>query len=247
MDRASLKALLEREFCKRNRPEELSLARPDPLLVARAQGDEWSALICALFAYGSAKQIVAYLSSLDFSLLERDEKAISTHRFKPYRFQNSRDVSALFLALYRLKRAHPSLCSLFLSGYKNGGTLEGIHALQRGIWEHSARSSAGFRFLVGEAHSKSSPLKRWNMFLRWMVRKDELDLGCWAGAIPASELILPLDTHTFKVCKKLGILKRKSYDLKAALEATEFLKSLDSHDPIKYDFALYRLGQEREI
>lgn len=60
-----------------------------------------------------------------------------------------------------------------------------------------------------------------------------------------SELILPLDTHTFALCKKLKIIQRQSYDLKAAIEATEFLKKLDPHDPIKYDFALYRLGQER--
>ena len=80
------------------------------------------------------------------------------------------------------------------------------------------------------------------MFLRWMVRKDCIDLGFWEG-IRRSDLILPLDTHTFRVSQKLGILKRKSYDLKAALEVSEFLKKLDSKDPIKYDFALYRIGQ----
>ena len=84
------------------------------------------------------------------------------------------------------------------------------------------------------------------MYLRWMVRKDELDLGLWKG-VDTKDLILPLDTHTFKVSQKLGLLKRKTYDLKSALEITESLRAFDKKDPIKYDFALYRLGQEQIV
>jgi uncharacterized protein (TIGR02757 family) len=76
-----------------------------------------------------------------------------------------------------------------------------------------------------------------------MVRSDEIDLGLWSG-VDRSNLLIPLDTHTFNVSKKLGLLKRKSYDLKAVLELTDTLKSFDKSDPIKYDFALYRIGQE---
>ncbi len=82
------------------------------------------------------------------------------------------------------------------------------------------------------------------MFLRWMVRSDELDLGLWQN-INKKDLILPLDTHTFKVSQKLGLLNRKTYDLKSALEITSVLKTFDKNDPIKYDFALYRIGQEK--
>ena len=82
------------------------------------------------------------------------------------------------------------------------------------------------------------------MFLRWMVRSDELDLGLWNG-VNKKDLILPLDTHTFKVSQKLGLLNRKTYDLKSALEITSALKKFDINDPIKYDFALYRIGQEK--
>jgi uncharacterized protein (TIGR02757 family) len=77
-----------------------------------------------------------------------------------------------------------------------------------------------------------------------MVRHDELDMGLWTG-VDKSDLILPLDTHTFNVSKNLGLLSRKTYDLKSALLITEKLKEFDSNDPIKYDFALYRLGQEK--
>ncbi|CAA6806958.1 MAG: FIG01146831: hypothetical protein [uncultured Sulfurovum sp.] len=88
--------------------------------------------------------------------------------------------------------------------------------------------------------------KRYLMFLRWMVRSDEIDLGLWTK-IDKKDLLMPLDTHTFKVSQKLGLLKRKTYDMKAVLELTQRLKSFDATDPIKYDFALYRLGQEKIV
>ena len=90
----------------------------------------------------------------------------------------------------------------------------------------------------------NSPYKRYNMFLRWMVRCDNLDLGLWQN-VDKKDLLLPLDTHTFKVSQRLGLLSRKTYDLKSAILITEKLKEFDPLDPIKYDFALYRLGQER--
>jgi uncharacterized protein (TIGR02757 family) len=90
----------------------------------------------------------------------------------------------------------------------------------------------------------NSPYKRWNMFLRWMVRKDHLDMGLWEK-VDKKDLILPLDTHTFHISQKLGLLSRKTYDLKSALLVTQKLKEFDKEDPIKYDFALYRIGQEK--
>ncbi len=84
------------------------------------------------------------------------------------------------------------------------------------------------------------------MYLRWMVRKDELDLGLFTK-IHTKDLLIPLDTHTHKISLTLGLLKRKIYDYKSVLELTQNLKKLDANDPIKYDFALYRLGQSKEI
>ena len=79
---------------------------------------------------------------------------------------------------------------------------------------------------------------------RWMVRSDALDMGLWSK-IDKKDLLMPLDTHTFKVSQRLGLLKRKTYDMKATIELTNKLKKFDNSDPIKYDFALYRLGQEK--
>jgi uncharacterized protein (TIGR02757 family) len=99
-----------------------------------------------------------------------------------------------------------------------------------------------------------SSCKRWCMLLRWMGRKDELDPGLWCqgsglvGTFPegrslrASQLILPLDTHTGRISQYLGLTQRKTLDWKAALEITQNLSVCDSEDPTRYDFSLSRLG-----
>lgn len=90
---------------------------------------------------------------------------------------------------------------------------------------------------------KGASAKRLNMFLRWMVRKDngKVDFGIW-NRIPASGLFLPLDLHTGNVARKLGLLHRKSNDWKAVEEVTATLRKFDPTDPVKYDFALFGLG-----
>ncbi len=81
------------------------------------------------------------------------------------------------------------------------------------------------------------------MFLRWMVRKDNngVDFGLWNHINPA-RLICPVDLHVARVAKRLNLLQRKQIDWPAALELTEYLRTLDAHDPVKYDFALFGLG-----
>jgi uncharacterized protein (TIGR02757 family) len=242
----SLRERLEREAARRDDPGELSPERPDPLLVAREQEDERAILLCALFGYGSAAQIVKFLRSLDFSLLDAGEERIRTHLAgRRYRFQTSEDVARAFLMLGRLGRG--DLESLFLRGYeKNRSVLEGVAELLRRFHALDPLESYGLRFLFGTVPASPNPpsaYKRWMMFLRWMVRKDALDLGRWRG-VSRSDLVVPLDTHTFRVGHRLGLLGRKSCDWKAALELTESLKRFDPEDPVRFDFALYRIGQE---
>lgn len=90
---------------------------------------------------------------------------------------------------------------------------------------------------------RGSAAKRLNMFLRWMVRKDNcgVDFGIWTILKP-SQLFLPLDVHTANVTRKLGLLERKANDRKAVEEVTAKLRQLDPEDPVKYDFALFSLG-----
>lgn len=91
--------------------------------------------------------------------------------------------------------------------------------------------------------AKGSTCKRLNMYLRWMVRKDKngVDFGIWTKLKPA-DLICPIDLHVARVSKRFGLLHRKQIDWQAAVELTNYLKTLDPKDPVKYDFALFGLG-----
>lgn len=95
---------------------------------------------------------------------------------------------------------------------------------------------------------KKSTAKRLCMFLRWMVRRDKLgvDFGIWT-AIRPSQLMLPLDVHTGRVSRELGLLKRKQNDWQAVQEVTSALCQFDSSDPVKYDFALFGMGENGEL
>lgn len=250
----ALKTLLNNHYKLKNIATEIMLENPDPLLVVKEYQDnelfEEIALICALLSYGSARQIVITLKQLNFSLLHTSVDSIEKTNFPFYRFQTSADIKNLFIAIHKLV-CNCSIRRLVLEGYnKNFCVIEGIHSTINAIDKLLPNpKSRGLDFLIGKIKKNpknSSPLKRWNMYLRWMVRKDKLDFGRWSE-IATSDLILPLDTHTFRVCHYLGILERKTYDLYAALLATDSLKQFDPLDPIKYDFALYRLGQERSL
>ncbi len=237
--------LLEEQYEAFNHYHAISADLPDPLGVARQFRSDKVALFCALFAYGNARAIVRFLESCnlrffgEFGQLHWQESPLVIPHCtkKPYRFQTNEEIQEFFIALLSSGDLHTT----FYQAYKRDSLLKGIEVLQNLLYSKLVKISQGLEFLIGKPQS-NSPLKRWNMFLRWVVRKDCIDLGLWEG-IKRSDLILPLDTHTFRVSQRLGILKRRSYDLKAALEVSEFLRKLDSKDPIKYDFALYRIGQ----
>jgi len=253
----NIKQLLDNEVTNRNNSNEISEAKPDPLLIAKQNNSEYIALICALFAYGNVHQIIKFLHSLDFKMIENSEENIKVFFNKYYyRFQKADDIIALFIALKRLKEK-TTLENIFLEGYqKKQCVLEGIDKIIQSVREVYEYNSEGYKFLVGTPfkrdklgdikHIGNSPYKRYNMFLRWMVRSDNLDMGLWKQ-VDKKHLILPLDTHTFNVSLKLGLLQRKTYDLKSAILITNKLQEFDPEDPIRYDFALYRIGQEKII
>lgn len=245
-----IKIFLDKEVQTRNNSFELSYDKPDPLLIAKKYNDESIALICALFAYGNAGQIVKFLESLDFSLLESSDeiiiKSLSSHY---YRFQKQEDVAALFIALKRLKEKE-SIENMFYEGYKKEeNILDGLWYFIKTLKAVYPRESYGYNFLVGSVPknvNSAGTYKRYLMFLRWMVRSDSLDMGLWSK-IDKKDLLMPLDTHTFNVSRTFKLLKRKSCDMKASIELTKKLAKFDDQDPIKYDFALYRLGQEKLV
>lgn len=247
MTRKEIKAFLDAESARRNCSDELCLERPDPLLVARRCPEEHFALTCALFAYGNAKAIVSFLSTLPPNLIDADEDALREALAGVYyRFQNTEDIVQWHITLGRLKEGG-GVESAFMKGYHSGDLLSGTAAVIEELYRLNPYRSRGYEFLIGKPVStpaKASAMKRWMMYLRWMVRSDALDLGLWRG-VDASELVMPLDTHTFEVSRRFGLLRRSQCDFKAALELTQTLKTFDASDPVRYDFALYRLGQEK--
>jgi uncharacterized protein (TIGR02757 family) len=243
----SLKQRLEKEVQERNSVYELSYDRPDPLLVGRHQ-DEFGALLCALYGYGNAHLIVRFLDSLPFELLDADENTIRQDlQGYYYRFQSIEDVIESFITLRRMK-LHVSIEECFSRAYqKEQSVIDGLNAVIDAILTCNTYRSRGYRFLFGSKIERirgNAPMKRWMMYLRWMVRKDHIDMGLFKK-VASKDLIMPLDTHTFQVSQQLGLLERKSYDLQAAVELTCKLKTFDPEDPVKYDFALYRIGQEK--
>lgn len=244
-----LKAILDFELKIKSTKENL-FSNPDPLQIASKFNNPHKALICALFSYGNAGQIVKFLSKLDFEILNLKEEEIKKEILNKnllYRFQNPTDIAEIFITFKRLMDYDLEEI-IFEDFQKTGQIIDGINALIKKIYSLNDFSSQGFNFYFGKSFLKApkSPYKRYNMWLRWMVRSSDIDLGLFTK-IPKSALILPLDTHTHKVSLALGLCQRKTYDFKAALEITQNLRKFDEFDPIKYDFALYRLGQSGEI
>jgi len=247
---SELKTLLDAHTAQRNHASEVCYDRPDPILVAQRYKEPCSALVCALFAYGRADLIVRFLDTLEFSLIDADEAVIrGAFKHHYYRFQNADDITEFFITLRRLK-LEADMETLFTKAYsRNGSVLEGLNALIEKMRLLNGFESRGYRFLVGSEVTKlkgGAPMKRWLMFLRWMVRDDAIDFGLWKS-VDKADLLMPLDTHTFNVSRRLGLLTRKTYDLQAVMELTETLRRFDPSDPVKYDFALYRLGQEKIV
>ncbi len=246
-DIKAVSKLLNDEADKRDSQQELTLQKADPLLVASRYRDEFVSLICAMYAYGNANLIVKFLSSLDFSLLDASKEVIQSRLVdKYYRFQSCIDTKEIFITLSKIKKI-ATLENIFMEGYeRNLNVMEGLYKLIEAIYDINPYRSRGYEFLIGKIPKKTpkSPYKRWHMYLRWMARNDSLDLGLWRG-VRSEDLLMPLDTHTFNIGQKLGLIERKTYDFKSVIELTNSLKKLDPKDPVRYDFALYRIGQEK--
>ena len=155
------------------------------------------------------------------------------------------DLEALYQALGSALRDHGGLEPLFRRGMTAGSedVRPGLQSLVSGLEAYldpTQRARRGTRYFLS---SPSGPgaAKRLHMFMRWMVRDVDVDLGLWRSARP-SQLIIPLDTHVGQVARILRLTKRKSPGLGMALEITQNLRRIDPNDPVRFDFALSRLG-----
>lgn len=244
-----VKELLERKYIQYNSPE---FIETDPIriphLFSRNEDREISGFIAATLAWGQRVTIINNSRKLmdkmgpspfDFVMSFKEKDLQNFYGFV-HRTFNFTDLCVFFWALKNLYQVHGGMENIFVEGLKKGDMGSGIAHFRNVFFQipHPQRT---------EKHV-SNPLsgasaKRINMFLRWMIRKDNagVDFGIWQRISPR-ELICPLDVHSGRVARKLGLLSRKQNDWKAATELTSNLKLFDESDPVKYDFALFGLG-----
>ncbi len=205
----------------------------------------------ATLAWGQRKTIIQNASKLaelmdnapyDFI---RNHEEIDRKRFLDFKHRTFQATDTLWFLefLQQFYRQHPSLETAFARHLMpDDATVE--NALRGFHDDFFADLDAPDRTRKHVATpARGSTCKRLNMFLRWMVRKDEtgVDFGLWSRISP-SQLLIPLDVHVERVARRMGLLQRAQTDWKAVLELTENLKAFDPNDPVKYDFALFGLG-----
>lgn len=232
---------------------------PDPLEFPhrfKNENDiEISAFIASIFAYGNIKQIINSLEKLHTIMGESPYEFVFTFQknhekyFKDFkhRFYTTEDVIHLFKILSQIIKKEDSIKNHFYTFYNASGNIkDSIHLFGRDLIKRSYQTdklSHGLKFMFPDPY-KGSAAKRMNLFLRWMIRKDELDFGFW-DKIPKSDLIIPVDTHIAKICKELKLTTLKNVSWKMAEEITNNLKKYDAIDPVKYDFAICHIGMRK--
>ena len=217
---------------------------------------EVSAFISSVFAYGNVKQINDTLKKIH-AVMKQPHRFVMNYKYESglkkfskikHRFYTTEDIARLFYALNRIYTSYGSLNYLFLLYYfDKDPTLKNSIAF---FTEHfnlflleKGKLTNGLKFMSPDP-MKGSACKRMNLFLRWMIRKDELDFGLWKEFSP-SQLLIPVDTHVAKICKDLGLTKQKTASWKMAEEITQKLKKFDPTDPVKYDFAICHIGMRK--
>ena len=226
----------------------------DPISIphqfTRKQDIEIAGFFAAIFAWGQRITIINKSNELMNLMGGRPYEFVLNHSpedLKPFeafkhRTFNSTDLLYFMVFLQQYYRSNESLEDAF---YQN----EGKPMKERLIQFHDAFFSLEFAPKRTRKHianpARKSTCKRLNMYLRWMVRKDDkgVDLGIWQKIQP-SELYCPLDVHVERTARKLGLLKRKQRDWEAVEELTKNLRKIDPVDPVRFDYALFGMGLE---
>jgi len=206
------------------------------------------ALLASSLAYGRVAQILKSVSAVLAKLGTRPARYLA--RAEPsrlrramrgfrHRFATGEHVSALLVGAGRLLGRHGSLEGCFRLGLGDEDETV-LPALQAFAARLAGAAGAPCGHLLADP-ARGSACKRLNLMLRWLVRRDRVDPGGWE-AISAARLIVPLDTHMHRISLALGATARKSADARAAAEVTRAFRGICPDDPVRYDFALTRLG-----
>ncbi len=248
-----IKDFLDKKVLQYNRP---SFIHTDPVCIPhlfhKKQDVEIAGLFAAIFAWGNRTIIINKSKELmqlmhnaphDFVVNHRENDLKKLLHFK-HRTFNTTDL-LYFIEFLKFHYTHnDSLETAFIPPDIN----KKEYNIKTGLsYFHEYFFSLPYAPQRTRKHistpANNSTCKRLNMFLRWMVRKDNagVDFGIWKQVKPA-QLLIPVDVHVARVANKLGLLHRKQVDFNACLELTEKLRLFDKKDPAKYDFALFSLG-----
>lgn len=252
MNKKELKLFLDKKVEQYNQPFFIT---DDPISIphqfTQQQDIEIAGFFAAILAWGNRK-----------SIINSCNKLIHLMGNQPYQFclhHSDKDLKQLVKFVHRTFNATDLLYCIefFKHHFSFNNTLENAFAKWMNETDETIENALiGFhhyffslpdfsertRKHIASPHKKSA-CKRLNMYLRWMVRdnKTNVDFGLWKN-IKTSQLIIPIDVHVSRVAKKLGILNRTQNDWQAATALTNYLRTLDAKDPVKYDFALFGLG-----
>lgn len=244
MDQGALEDLYSRYNRRR-------FVHPDPLEFLYEYPDlpdrEIAGLVAALLAYGKVTQILRSVSIVlgrmgsPAAFLRRASAGSLLRTFSGFkhRFTTGEHLARALLGAKRMIEREGSLGACFMSGLRDEDETV-VPALSAFMTKMMAGSGGGYSSLL-TSPERGSACKRLNLFLRWMVRRDRVDPGGW-DAVPASKLVVPLDTHLFRISRTMGLTDRRVADLRTALGITAAFRTVAPEDPVRYDFALTRLG-----
>ena len=260
----NLRAFLDSKVSQYNRPEFIA---NDPVsiphLFTKKQDIEIMGLWAAILAWGQrvtiinkCRELITLMDGAPYDFIINHEEP-DLKKLLHFKHRTFNDIDTLyFISFFRY---HYERNESLESGFLPPSPLKGEQKL--GNYDVVERCLNHFRSyffsLANFPHrtkkhisspSQKSTCKRLNMFLRWMVRKDDcgVDFGIW-NQIKPSELICPCDLHVDRVARKLNLVTRKQTDWQTAVELTERLREFDPTDPVKYDFALFGLGIEEKF
>ncbi len=210
---------------------------------------EISAFITSLISWGrrsaiikSASKLMEMMGNQPFAFVtEARPNQLKRLELFVYRTFNASDLLFLIAALKSVYLEQGGLQSVANQAWRKEGDIKSVIMAIRSALLTSVHLPRSEKHLANP--EQGSAAKRINMFLRWMVRtsNEGVDFGIWSQ-IPASALICPLDVHSGKVARQLGLLGRKQNDWKAAEELTANLRLYDPYDPVKFDYALFGMG-----
>lgn len=222
-----------------------------PHLFSKKQDIEIAGFFAAIFSWGNRTTIINKSKELlqlmnnaphDF-LMHHTANDLKTLEHFKHRTFNATDLLYFIQFLRFHYSLHDSLEIAFTKGMnKKDKTVEnGLKEFHKYFFSLPDIPQRTKKHIASP--EKNSSCKRLNMYLRWMVRKDNMgvDFGIWQNISPA-QLICPVDVHVARVSKRFNLLHRNQTDWNAALELTDYLRTFDKYDPVKYDFALFGLG-----